>query len=103
MVIEWLKVWVSQTAREAFIQKDEAIWSRALARCPGYLGKMVWINPKDPEELVLVIQWADRESWSAVPQDYLEETERLFAEAMAGESYKIVEAAEYQVRKFNNL
>lgn len=99
MVIEWLKFKVPAEVREKFIQKDGEIWTPALAKSPGFLGKEVWLNPNASDELVLVIHWQTREAWSAVPSDLLEETDRQFAREM-GAVYPIVEAGEYQVRKF---
>jgi uncharacterized protein (TIGR03792 family) len=85
--------------REKYIQKDAEIWTAALAKHPGFLGKEVWINPNDPTEVVLIIHWATKEAWKAIPQAELEDIERKFTVAM-GKSYPIVESGEYQVRKF---
>lgn len=99
MVIEWLKIQVPAELREKYIQKDEEVWTAFLASCPGFLGKEVWINPQIPTEIVLVIQWANRQAWKAVPEDALKKTEQLFNQVMGAE-YPIIEAGEYQVRKF---
>jgi uncharacterized protein (TIGR03792 family) len=100
MVIEWLKFQVDEALRETFIQKDEAIWTAALANYAGFLGKEVWLNPRTKTEVVFVIHWANREAWSSVPADILEKTERTFAAQLPPNSYKLVESSEYQVRKF---
>ncbi|WP_425469059.1 TIGR03792 family protein, partial [Pediococcus acidilactici] len=50
MVIEWLKFKVVSN-RERFVQKDAEIWTEALARYPGFLGKEVWLNPKESTEV----------------------------------------------------
>lgn len=100
MVVEWLKVQVAEELREAFIQKDEAIWTAALAKYPGFLGKQVWINPHKPEEVILVIHWANLEAWKSIPAEVVEATEKQFSEQMGADTYKLVEGAEYHVRKF---
>ncbi|NJP09933.1 MAG: TIGR03792 family protein [Leptolyngbyaceae cyanobacterium RU_5_1] len=100
MVIEWLKIEVSRELQEKFIQTDEAIWTATLAKYPGFLGKHVWINPKEPNEVVLVIHWASLENWKSIPADVLEETERQFSAQMGKGTYRLVEVKEYQVRKF---
>ncbi len=100
MVIEWLKVQVIPELREKYIQKDEEIWTSTLAKYPGYLGKQVWIDSQANDKVVLVIHWADREAWKSVPAAELEATERRFAQAVGQGTYKIIEAGEYQVRKF---
>ncbi|HEY9798470.1 MAG TPA: TIGR03792 family protein [Leptolyngbyaceae cyanobacterium] len=99
MVIEWLKVMVSPELQEKFIQKDAEIWTATLASYPGFLGKEVWINPETPSEVVLIIRWESLEAWKAIPQDQLEQTEQQFTQEF-GEKQEIIEAAQYQVRKF---
>lgn len=100
MVIEWLKIKVSPDLREEYIQKDEEIWTAALAKYRGFLGKEVWIDPTKQDEVVLVIHWVDRDAWKAVPASDLEATEQQFNQAMGAGTHKIIEAGEYQVRKF---
>lgn len=99
MVIEWLKVRVSPELREKFIQKDAEIWTSMLATYPGFLGKEVWINPEIPTEVVIVIRWENREAWESVPPEQLKQVESLFSQEF-GEQQLLIEAAEYQVRKF---
>ncbi|MBD1863289.1 MULTISPECIES: TIGR03792 family protein [Trichocoleus] len=99
MVIEWLKIKVAPEMREQYIQKDAEIWTAFLSEYPGFLGKEVWINPDNSTEVILVIRWASREAWKSVPSDRLAAIEQQFAQQLAG-SYPIIEAGEYQVRKF---
>lgn len=99
MVIELLKFQVAAELREQFIQKDEEIWTQALAGYPGFLSKEVWINPNEPTQVILVIRWATREQWKSIPLKLLERIEQQFAQQL-GDIYQIVESAEYQVRKF---
>lgn len=99
MVIEWLKVRVSPELREKFIQKDAEIWTAMLSEYPGFLSKEVWINPEIPTEVVLMIRWETLEQWKAVPTERLAEIEGHFTQEL-GEQQEIIEAAQYQVRKF---
>jgi len=99
VVIELLKVKIPPKLREKYIQKDAEIWTAALAKYPGFMGKEVWINPNDATELVLIIRWETREHWKAIPLSDLEAIAFKF-DATLGKSYPIVESAEYQVRKF---
>ncbi|BAZ17029.1 hypothetical protein NIES4071_89070 [Calothrix sp. NIES-4071] len=99
MIIELLKFKVPREQREIFIQKDDEIWTVALAKYPGFLGKEVWINPNAPEEVTLVIQWATREQWKAISEKDLEVVYKQFDTAL-GFAYQMVESSEYQVRKF---
>nr|WP_208492055.1 TIGR03792 family protein [aff. Roholtiella sp. LEGE 12411] len=99
VVIEFLKFQVAPDLRENFIQKDAEIWTAALAKFPGFLGKEVWITPNGSQEIIIIIRWATQEQWKAIPQADLQAIEDQFLQAV-GKSYPIVESAEYQVRKF---
>ncbi len=103
MVIEWLVFKVASEAREKFIEKDQEIWSPLLAKHPGFLGKEIWLDPEKSDRLTLVIRWQTRQQWKAVPIDILEATEQKFAQAMGTDSYEMIEASEYQVRKFPEI
>ena len=100
MVLEYLKFLVDPELREKFIQKDAEIWTPAIASYPGFLGKEVWISPKVPEEVIIVIRWETRQLWKAVPQDILDATEQKFAVAVGENKYELIESKEYQLRKF---
>jgi uncharacterized protein (TIGR03792 family) len=102
MVIEWLKIRVSPELREKFIQKDAEIWTSSLASYPGFLSKEVWINPEAPTEVVIVIRWANREAWKSIPAERLVQLEQEFTREF-GEEQQIIEAAEYQIRKFPSV
>lgn len=54
MVIEWLKFRVIPEQRERFIEQDEAIWTKTVGAYPGFLGKEIWINPNQAEEVILI-------------------------------------------------
>lgn len=99
MVIEWLKIRVPPEQREEYIRRDDEIWTAALSRYPGFLGKEVWINPVDSTEVVLVIHWASKEAWKSITEEELQQIEQQFAQAI-GDGCEIVESTEYQVRKF---
>lgn len=96
MVVELLKVQVAPEERENYIRKDAEIWTAGLAKFPGFLGKEVWINPKDPTEVIFIIRWATKEQWKAIPLEYLQVIEEKFTQTV-GKSYPIVESAEFEV------
>lgn len=99
MVIEYLKFRVSPKLRETFIQKDSEIWTLMLASCPGFISKEVWIEPETPDQVILIIRWTSREQWKAVSQEQLEATQQQFDQGF-GKDYQMIQASEYQVRKF---
>ncbi len=102
MVIEWLKFRVSPQSRDIFIRLDNQIWTPVLAQFSGFLGKEVWISPNLPDEITLIIRWETRAQWKAVPVDILEATEEKFAGQMQNHPYEMIQAKEYQIRKFPN-
>ncbi|MBF2004783.1 MAG: TIGR03792 family protein [Chlorogloeopsis fritschii C42_A2020_084] len=97
--IELLKIKVPPAQREEYIHKDAEIWTAALANYPGFLGKQVWLNPKDPTEVILVIHWETREQWKAILQAELDAIEQKFNQEL-GFNSQIVEVCEYQVQSF---
>jgi uncharacterized protein (TIGR03792 family) len=99
MVIEWLVFRVVPEFREKFIERDEAIWTATLSAYPGFLGKEIWLEPQKSDRIIIVIRWQTREQWKSIPHDVLMSTELEFARAM-GKTYKMIDMAEYQIRKF---
>lgn len=99
MVIELLKFKMNPAVREKFIQKDEEIWTTALAKYSGFLGKEVWINPNNESEVAIVVQWETREQWKSIPQKDLDVIEGKFDSSLEF-TYEMVESSEYQIRKF---
>lgn len=97
MVIELLRIEVSPQYREQYLQLDKEIWTAALAKCPGFLGKEVWLNPDNPSEAILIIRWNSQQEWKSISIELLNETERQFARATGSIHHKIVESTEYQV------
>jgi len=97
-VIEWLKFKVPLELREQYIRKDAEVWTAATASHLGFLGKEVWLNPKNPTEIVIIIRWASREQWKSFPQERLEQLEFQFTEIM-GRSCQLIETKEYHLYK----
>lgn len=96
MVIEFLKFKVNPETQADYLQQDAAIWTTALAKYPGFLGKEVWLNPHDSTEITFIIRWATKEQWQAIPLEDLAAIEQKFALAV-GNSYELVESKEYQL------
>ena len=76
------------------MQLDQAIWTPVLAACDGFRGKEVWWNSDG--EIVMIMRWATREQWKAIPGDILGETDRTFVEAL-GYKVPFLEEGEYSV------
>ncbi|MEG3928120.1 MULTISPECIES: TIGR03792 family protein [unclassified Microcoleus] len=95
MVIEWLKFQVPPEKWEAFIQRDEEVWTAGLRSLPGFLGKETWVDPVQ-NEVVILIRWQTRELWKSVSQSTIDELDGKMGDLQIA----ISESREYQVRKF---
>ncbi|NJL66122.1 MAG: TIGR03792 family protein [Microcoleus sp. SM1_3_4] len=95
MIIEWLRFKVPPEKSEAFIQRDEEVWTAGLKSFPGFLGKETWIDSQQSEVLML-IRWRSREEWKSVPQSTIDELDSKMGDLQM----QIAESREYQVRKF---
>jgi uncharacterized protein (TIGR03792 family) len=67
VVIEFLTVDVAPDQRDAWLERDDAVWTAFLAQQPGFLGKERWVARDDPSRVHLVISWASWAAWEAVP------------------------------------
>jgi uncharacterized protein (TIGR03792 family) len=84
-VIEHLVVRVPVAGQRRWLAADAAVWTATLARQPGFAGKEIWADEDDPETLHLIIRWASREDWDAVPRLLLDATEAQFRAAVGAE------------------
>jgi uncharacterized protein (TIGR03792 family) len=99
VVIEWLEFQVPAADRERYVRIDDDIWTLALQRYPGFIGKETWIDPQDLERVVLVIHWQSRDAWKAIPEADLAEIEQRFDQTFAT-PYQLVTSREFQIRRF---
>jgi len=98
MVIEWLKFQVAPELREAFIQKDEEVWTTGVEKIAGYLGKEVWIDP-ERDEVIIIIRWESMEIWKSIPKSEIERLDNLMEDL----KMPIIESRAYQVRRFPHV
>ncbi|MFM7265620.1 MAG: TIGR03792 family protein [Cyanobium sp.] len=67
-VVEHLRVRVRADARAAWLEAEALSWEPWLRQQAGYLGRELrW--DAEREEGVLLIRWASREQWKAIPED----------------------------------
>jgi len=95
MIIEWLRFKVPPEKLEAFIQRDEEVWTAGLKNFPGFLGKEILVDSVE-NEVVMLIRWETREKWKSVPQSTIDELDRQMGDLQIA----IAESREYQVPKF---
>ncbi|MGL4321505.1 MAG: TIGR03792 family protein [Paracoccaceae bacterium] len=96
MVIEWLRFTVPVVDQARYLAADAEIWTVALAGNPGFLGKEVWVRNDDPTSVNLIIKWASREEWKAVPAGLLAKTDAAFQAAM-GAVFPVLDCIDYEV------
>ena len=63
MRIEWLRFKVPPEKWEAFILRDEEVWTPGIKKIPGLLGKEIGVDSVE-NEVVMLIRWETRESGS---------------------------------------
>jgi uncharacterized protein (TIGR03792 family) len=80
-VIEHLRLKVSADARDVWLEAEQASWEPWLQRQPGFLGRDLLWDPEQ-EEGILLIHWASREEWLAIPREEVDLIQNRF-EAMA--------------------
>ncbi|TVP65057.1 MAG: TIGR03792 family protein [Leptolyngbya sp. LCM1.Bin17] len=100
MVVEWLTFAVDPDHRETFIQVDNDIWTASLSQYPGFISKEVWISPDLLDQVVLIMRWQTRDQWKAIPPAELDAITQRFEAALQGISYRMIDAREYQVRRY---
>lgn len=80
-VIEHLKLKVSAEARDVWLEAEQASWEPWLQQQQGFVGRDLLWDP-ELEEGILLIHWASREQWLAIPREEVELIQNRF-EAMA--------------------
>ena len=76
-VVEHLRVKVPAEARQAWLEAERGSWEPWLAQQEGYLGRdLVW--DAEREEGTLLIRWASREQWKAIPLAEVEAVQERF-------------------------
>lgn len=82
-VVELLRLRVPAAARHAWLTAERNSWEPWLRRQRGFRGRqLLW--EAEPEEGILLIHWASRDAWKAIPQREIDATQARFeAEARA--------------------
>ena len=76
-VVEHLRVKVPAEAREAWLQAEQGSWEPWLAKQDGFLDRqLLWDSER--EEGTLLIRWASREQWKAIPTESVQAVQERF-------------------------
>ena len=76
-VVEHLRVKVPAEARQAWLEAEQGSWEPWLAQQDGYLGRDLLWDP-EREEGTLLIRWASRQQWKAIPLEEVEAVQERF-------------------------
>ena len=82
-VVEHLRIKVPSEARSVWREAEERSWEPWLAQQDGFLGRDLLWDP-ETEEGTLLIRWASREQWKAIPLAEVARVQERF-EALARE------------------
>jgi uncharacterized protein (TIGR03792 family) len=76
-VVEHLRVKVPADARAAWLEAERGSWEPWLEQQEGYLGRDLLWDP-EREEGTLLIRWASRKQWKAIPLEDVEAVQARF-------------------------
>ena len=82
-VVEHLRIHVPNQARAVWMKAEKGSWEPWLAQQDGFLGRDLLWDP-ETEEGTLLIRWASREQWKAIPLAEVARVQEHF-EALARE------------------
>ena len=77
VIVEHLRIKVPADGRAAWLQAEQGSWEPWLEKQDGYLGRdLLWDSER--EEGTLLIRWASREQWKAIPEAEVEAVQERF-------------------------
>ena len=76
-VVEHLRLKVPSEARQAWIDAEKGSWEPWLTQQDGFLDRQLLWDPAT-EEGTLLIRWASRDQWKAIPNHDLEAVQERF-------------------------
>lgn len=88
VVVEHLRLKVAADARQAWIGAEQGSWEPWLAQQKGFIDRQLLWDPAT-EEGTLLIRWADRDHWKAIPDAEVQAVQERFeqlARAATGSS-----------------
>jgi len=79
VVVEHLRIKVPADGRQAWLEAERGSWEPWLQKQDGFLGReLLWDSAR--EEGTLLIRWASREQWKAIPEADVEAVQTRFEE-----------------------
>ena len=79
VVVEHLRIKVPADGRQAWLEAEQGSWEPWLQKQDGFLGReLLWDSAR--EEGTLLIRWASRDQWKAIPEADVEAVQTRFEE-----------------------
>ncbi len=79
VVVEHLRIKVHAEGRQAWLQAEQGSWEPWLAQQDGFVGRdLLW--DAEREEGTLLIRWASRDQWKAIPEQEVAMVQARFEE-----------------------
>ncbi|MDM7959356.1 MAG: TIGR03792 family protein [Synechococcus sp. WH 8007] len=79
VVVEHLRIKVPADGRQAWLEAEQGSWEPWMQKQDGFLGReLLWDSAR--EEGTLLIRWASREQWKAIPEAEVEAVQERFEE-----------------------
>lgn len=94
MIVEVLQFSVQAGMRDAFVERNERVWTPALRRQPGFLSHEVLLSRTDPEEVVILVRWRTVEDLRAFPEELEKELDRRMADLGLHHDRRVYERAD---------
>ncbi len=78
-VIEYLRLEVPHQNKKAWLIAEQKSWEPWLKKQKGFLGRQLLWDP-EREEALLLISWASRSDWKMIPEEEIDDVQKIFEE-----------------------
>ena len=95
IIVEWLQFSVPENEQELFIEKELEIWEPVNRRSPSYIGKEIWQNDKQSDQVTMINYWHGKNHRQNITPDMIEKAEKDFDLAV-GKIYEILESKTFK-------
>ena len=95
IIIEWLQFSVPENEQDLFIEKELEIWEPINRRSPSYIGKEIWQNDKQSDQVTMINYWRGKNHRQNISPDMIEKAEKDFDLAV-GKTYEILESKTFE-------
>lgn len=100
IAVEELTFQITPEMIDQWIEKENEIWTTALEKCEGFLGKEYWINDDVPGEVTIIMYWTDASCFINLPKEWHVEIDKQMEKAFPDEHVKFVRAGHVGNQKY---